>query len=134
MWAARRAHRHLATKRYCGDVGKRGIQSVSSVEGKEVDTVKIKRALISVFDKTGLVDLATYLCKSGVELLSTGGTAKVISDAELTFTEVSDFTVFPENLGGRVKSLHPKIHGTAQKEEGARTVESAYRHVRAIFR
>ena len=134
MWAARRAHRHLAAKRYFGDAGKRGIQSLSSVEGKEVDTVKIKRALISVFDKTGLVDLATYLCKSGVELLSTGGTAKAISDAGLPVTEVSDFTGFPEILGGRVKSLHPKIHGTAQKEEGARTVESAYRHVRAIFR
>ena len=134
MWAVRRAHTHLVSNRYFGHAGKCGIQTLSSVEGKEVDAVKIKRALISVFDKTGLVDLATYLCKSGVELLSTGGTAKAIADAGLPVTEVSDFTGFPEILGGRVKSLHPKIHGTALEEEGVRTVESACRYVYDILR
>ena len=88
-----------------------GFQSLSSMEGNVVDQLKIKRALISVFDKTGVVELAKYLSLQGVELLSTGGTAQAIAKAGVPVTEVSDFTGFPEILGGRVKSLHPKIHG-----------------------
>ena len=74
-------------------------------------TIKIKRALISVSDKTGLVDLARRLAGHRVELLSTGGTAQLLRDAGLDVREVSDLTGFPEILGGRVKTLHPKVHG-----------------------
>ncbi len=72
---------------------------------------KIKRALISVSDKEGIVDFAKKLQAHGVELLSTGGTAKSLKQAGLTVTDVSDFTGFPEIMGGRVKTLHPKVHG-----------------------
>ena len=71
----------------------------------------IRRALISVSDKTGLIDFARFLVDHKVELLSTGGSAKAIRDAGLPVTEVSDHTGFPEMLDGRVKTLHPKIHG-----------------------
>ncbi|MFC1590390.1 bifunctional phosphoribosylaminoimidazolecarboxamide formyltransferase/IMP cyclohydrolase [Candidatus Omnitrophota bacterium] len=73
--------------------------------------MKVKRALISVSDKTGLEGLAKTLGKYGVEILSTGGTAKKISDAGVPVKEVSDYTGFPEMMDGRVKTLHPKIHG-----------------------
>lgn len=73
--------------------------------------VKIKRALISVSDKTGIVELAKELNKFGVEILSTGGTAKALRENNIPVTEVSDYTGFPEMLDGRVKTLHPKIHG-----------------------
>ena len=72
--------------------------------------IQIKRALLSVTDKTGLVDFASYLSESGVELISTGGTAQTIRDAGINVVEVSDFTGSPEILGGRVKTLQPKIH------------------------
>ncbi len=72
---------------------------------------KIKRALISVSDKTGVVEFASALAKAGVDILSTGGTAKALRDAGLTVKDVSDFTGFPEMLDGRVKTLHPKVHG-----------------------
>ena len=71
----------------------------------------IKQALISVSDKTGVVELATQLTALGISLLSTGGTAKLLRDAGLAVTEVSDYTGFPEMLDGRVKTLHPKVHG-----------------------
>lgn len=73
--------------------------------------IKIQRALISVSDKTGVVDFAKSLQQLGVEILSTGGTAKLLSDNDITVTEVADYTGFPEMLDGRVKTLHPKIHG-----------------------
>ena len=72
---------------------------------------KIARALISVSDKTGLVDLARGLVKEGLELLSTGGTAKALYAAGVAVREVSDFTGAPEILDGRVKTLHPRVHG-----------------------
>jgi phosphoribosylaminoimidazolecarboxamide formyltransferase/IMP cyclohydrolase len=72
--------------------------------------MKIQRALLSVSDKTGLVDFARALSGMGVELLSTGGTAKALREASLPVTEVADYTGFPEMLDGRVKTLHPKIH------------------------
>jgi phosphoribosylaminoimidazolecarboxamide formyltransferase/IMP cyclohydrolase len=70
----------------------------------------IKRALLSVSDKTGLLDFARALAGQGVELLSTGGTAKAIRDAGIPVKDVSEFTGFPEMLDGRVKTLHPKVH------------------------
>src|SRR4051812_18887291 len=72
---------------------------------------KIQRALLSVFDKTGLLPFAQVLANAGVELISTGGTAKVLRDGGLNVTDLSAYTGFPEMLDGRVKTLHPKIHG-----------------------
>ncbi len=72
---------------------------------------KISRALISVFDKTGLLELVEKLNFLGVEIISTGGTAKVISEAGYAVTQVADITGFQEMLDGRVKTLHPIIHG-----------------------
>jgi len=71
----------------------------------------IRRALISVSDKSGIVDLARILHKKGVELLSTGGTASLIAQQDIPVTEISDYTGFPEMMAGRVKTLHPKVHG-----------------------
>ena len=73
--------------------------------------IKVKRALISVSDKTGLVDFAKGLQKLGVEIISTGGTAVLLRSANIQSQEVSEYTGFPEMLDGRVKTLHPKIHG-----------------------
>ena len=72
---------------------------------------RVERALISVSDKEGVVELASQLAALGVSLLSTGGTAKLLQQAGLAVTEVSDYTGFPEMLDGRVKTLHPKVHG-----------------------
>src|ERR1700757_1019902 len=71
----------------------------------------IKQALISVSDKSGIVDFAKSLSDLGVKILSTGGTAKLLADAGLPVTEVADYTGFPEIMDGRVKTLHPKVHG-----------------------
>ena len=71
----------------------------------------IRRALLSVSDKTGLVAFAKVLAEHGVELLSTGGTARLLAEAGLAVVEVADYTGFPEMLDGRVKTLHPKVHG-----------------------
>ena len=73
--------------------------------------VKIRRALISVSDKSGLIELGQCLARHGVEILSTGGSAKALSDAKLKVVEVGAHTGFPEIMDGRVKTLHPKIHG-----------------------
>ena len=72
--------------------------------------IQIKRALVSVYDKTGLDELARALGEAGVEIVSTGSTAKRIADAGVAVTEVADLTGFPEVLGGRVKTLHPRVH------------------------
>ena len=72
---------------------------------------KIERALISVYDKTNLLKIVTALAQRGVEILSTGGTAQHLRDAGINILDVSDYTGFPEMLDGRVKTLHPKIHG-----------------------
>tara|TARA_B110000211_G_scaffold61735_1_gene70035 strand:- start:3437 stop:5002 length:1566 start_codon:yes stop_codon:yes gene_type:complete len=74
-------------------------------------THAIRRALISVSDKQGIVEFAQQLSESGVEILSTGGTFKLLNDAGIAAIEVSDYTGFPEMMDGRVKTLHPKIHG-----------------------
>ena len=72
---------------------------------------KIQRAILSVTDKTGLVDFARRLAAMGVELVSTGGTAKLLRDSGIAVKDISDLTGFPEMLDGRVKTLHPKVHG-----------------------
>jgi len=72
---------------------------------------KIQRAILSVTDKTGLVDFARKLTAMGVELISTGGTAKLLRDSGVAVKDISDLTGFPEMLDGRVKTLHPKVHG-----------------------
>src|SRR5690348_14000841 len=71
----------------------------------------VRRALISVFDKTGIVEFAKRLSALKIEILSTGGTAKLLREAGIVVRDVSDFTGWPEMLGGRVKTLHPKVHG-----------------------
>jgi phosphoribosylaminoimidazolecarboxamide formyltransferase/IMP cyclohydrolase len=76
-----------------------------------MDQVKIARALLSVSDKSGLVELGEALARRGVELVSTGGTAKALREAGLEVRDVSDLTGFPEMMDGRVKTLHPKVHG-----------------------
>src|SRR5215207_8490557 len=86
----------------------------------------IRRALLSVSDKAGLVDFARALGEFGVELLSTGGTAKALREAGLDVRDVSDVTGFPEMLDGRVKTLHPRIHG------GILAVRDNPEHARAL--
>src|SRR5207237_7485377 len=93
------------------------------------------RALLSVSDKRGVVDFARRLAALGFEILSTGGTAKLLADAGVPVRQVSDYTGFPEMLDGRVKTLHPKIHGgllgrrdlpahvTAMREHGIEPIE-----------
>ena len=84
-----------------------------------MDILPIRRAILSVTDKSGLVEFATFLTSRGVELISTGGTQKALEAAGLSVTAVSTVTGFPEILGGRVKTLHPKIHAgiLANKDE-----------------
>lgn len=72
---------------------------------------KIKRCLISVSDKTGIVELSKYLVSQGVEIISTGGTSKLLTQSGIANKDISDFTGFPEMMDGRVKTLHPKVHG-----------------------
>ena len=76
-----------------------------------MDFLPITRAILSVTDKGGLPEFAAFLVKGGVELVSTGGTFKTLKDAGLPVTQVSEVTGFPEIMGGRVKTLHPAIHG-----------------------
>ncbi len=89
---------------------------------------KIHRAIVSVSDKTGLVDFVKTLHDLGVEILSTGGTARTLRDAGIPVKEVSEYTGFPEILDGRVKTLHPKIHAgllaLRDNEEHMRTLQT----------
>ncbi len=87
--------------------------------------MKIARALLSVSDKTGLIPFAQVLVAAGVELISTGGTAKALRDAGLTVKDISEHTGFPEMLDGRVKTLHPKVHGGLLYIRGNETHEAA---------
>jgi len=86
----------------------------------------IKRALISVSDKTGIVELAKELSSMGIEIISTGGTQKILSDSGIKVINISDITGFPECLDGRVKTLHPKVHG------GLLAMRSNPEHMRQI--
>ena len=75
------------------------------------DIIRVGRALLSVSDKAGLVDLARALSEAGVELVSTGGTAAALSNAGLAVVDVAETTGFPEMMDGRLKTLHPRVHG-----------------------
>jgi phosphoribosylaminoimidazolecarboxamide formyltransferase / IMP cyclohydrolase len=87
---------------------------------------KIQRALISVTDKSGIGELGKALAEFGVEILSTGGTAKALAQGGVRIQEVAEFTGFPEMLDGRVKTLHPKIHG------GILAIRSRPEHVQSM--
>src|SRR5690625_4033311 len=94
----------------------------------------IRTALLSVSDKTGIVEFAQALANKGVRLLSTGGTAKLLTQAGLAVTEVAAHTGFPEILDGRVKTLHPRIHGglLARREDAAHMRALATHEIDAI--
>ena len=94
--------------------------------------IKIKRALISVFDKTGVVDMAQSLVGLGVEILSTGGTAKVLRKANIPVTDVSDYTQFPEIMGGRVKTINPLIEGGILGLRDQHTADAEANHIQWI--
>ncbi|TQV71732.1 bifunctional phosphoribosylaminoimidazolecarboxamide formyltransferase/IMP cyclohydrolase [Exilibacterium tricleocarpae] len=96
------------------------------------DPVRIKRALISVSDKNGIVELATALHEQGVEILSTGGTYRLLSDHNIPAVEVSDYTGFPEMMAGRVKTLHPKVHGGILGRRGVDDQTMAEHDIHAI--
>src|SRR5450631_4635343 len=86
---------------------------------------KIQRALISVSDKTGLLPFAQILAQAGIEIISTGGTAKTLREAGIAVKDISEHTGFPEMLDGRLKTLHPKVHGGLLYVRGNETHESA---------
>src|SRR5450631_2941288 len=86
---------------------------------------KIQRALISVSDKTGLVPFAQILAQAGIEIISTGGTAKTLRETGIAVKDISEHTGFPEMLDGRVKTLHPKVHGGLLFIRGNETHEAA---------
>ncbi len=92
----------------------------------------VRRALLSVSDKAGIVEFAQALSSRGVELLSTGGTARLLADAGLPVTEVSDYTGFPEMMDGRVKTLHPKVHGGILGRRGQDDAIMAEHHIAPI--
>ncbi len=96
------------------------------------DRVAIGRALISVSDKTGVVDFARGLAARGVELLSTGGTYQLLRQQGIAVTEVSEYTGFPEMMDGRVKTLHPKIHGGILARRGIDDGVMAQHHIKPI--
>merc|ERR1719460_2791780 len=85
--------------------------TITKIEAEFQDKVPVKTALISVFDKSGLDDLGKYLASKGVHILSTGGTAKKLRELGCAVEDVAEYTGSPEILDGRVKSLHPKVHG-----------------------
>src|SRR5438270_13640829 len=86
---------------------------------------KIQRALISVSDKAGLVPFAQILAQAKIEIISTGGTAKTLREAGQAVKDISEHTGFPEMLDGRVKTLHPKVHGGLLYIRGNQTHEAA---------
>src|SRR5580658_4281976 len=87
---------------------------------------RISRALLSVSDKTGLIEFARLLAGFGIELVSTGGTAKALDEAGLKVRDVANLTGFPEIMDGRVKTLHPKVHG------GLLAIRHNDEHIRAM--
>src|SRR5215472_17780597 len=89
---------------------RRRTRTARDEEGQEVTKVRIKRALVSVYDKTGLAELAGALAAAGVQIVSTGSTAAAIAAAGVPVTPVEDLTGFPECLESRVKTLHPAVH------------------------
>src|SRR3954451_21138144 len=96
--------------------------------------ITIRRALLSVSDKTGIVALGEALARHGVELVSTGGTATALREARLAVRDISDLTGFPEMMDGRVKTLHPKVHGglLAVRDDPAHVASMAEHEIGAI--
>src|SRR6059058_5296287 len=96
-----------------------GTQPLTPFESVAPGEVRIARALLSVSDKTGIVEFARGLAELGIEIVSTGGTAQELSEAGVQVRSVSDYTGFPEIMDGRVKTLHPKLHAAllAQRDE-----------------
>src|SRR3989449_3527755 len=94
----------------------------------------IQRAILSVTDKTGLVDFARKLSGLGIELVSTGGTAKLLRESGIAVKDISELTGFPEMLDGRVKTLHPKVHGGIlhQRENPSHVAAVAEHDISAI--
>lgn len=92
----------------------------------------IKRALISVYDKTGVLELVQFLASQDIEILSTGGTAKFLSDNHIPVIEVSDYTGFPEMMAGRIKTLNPKIHGGILARRGLDEAVMAQNNIHPI--
>ncbi|OGW38436.1 MAG: hypothetical protein A2Y97_07970 [Nitrospirae bacterium RBG_13_39_12] len=91
--------------------------------------LKIKRAIISVSNKKGVADFAKELSSMGIEILSTGGTAKALREADITVKDVSEYTGFPEMLDGRVKTLHPRIHGgLLSRRDNPKDMEEINKH------
>src|SRR5437763_10597899 len=97
-------------------------------------TSRIHRAILSVTDKNGLVDFARQLSGLGIELISTGGTAKLLRDSRIPVKDISELTGFPEMLDGRVKTLHPKVHGGIlhRRENSAHTAAVAEHGIQPI--
>ena len=93
---------------------------------------KVARALVSVSDKTGVLEFCRELNNLGIELLSTGGTAKLLAENQIAVTEVSDYTGFPEMMDGRVKTLHPKVHGGILGRRGIDDAVMAENGIKAI--
>ncbi|MGD0961786.1 MAG: bifunctional phosphoribosylaminoimidazolecarboxamide formyltransferase/IMP cyclohydrolase, partial [Methylomonas sp.] len=93
---------------------------------------KVARALVSVSDKSGIPEFCRELVRLGIELLSTGGTAKLLAEQGVTVTEVADYTGFPEMMQGRVKTLHPKIHGGLLGRRGIDDAVMAENGIRPI--
>src|SRR5436190_1634168 len=102
-----------SSERFPRSVGKSAGNFVAQVnqEGRMIDIVPVRRALISLSDKSGLEDLAAALSRHGVEIVSTGGTASKLRDSGAIVREIGEVTGFPEMMDGRVKTLHPKVHG-----------------------
>ncbi|MBI2636785.1 MAG: hypothetical protein HYW81_01170 [Parcubacteria group bacterium] len=96
------------------------VRRCASVSGWRNPSLGVERAFISVSDKTGLVEFARRLAALDIRIISTGGTARTLREAGIQVTDVSEVTRFPEILGGRVKSMHPKIHGgiLAKRDSG----------------
>ena len=94
--------------------------------------ITIKRALLSVSDKSGIVELAKTLTALDIEILSTSGTARILQDAGIKITEISDYTRFPEIMDGRVKTLHPKVHGALLGRRGQDNDVMESHHIKAI--
>jgi phosphoribosylaminoimidazolecarboxamide formyltransferase/IMP cyclohydrolase len=96
--------------------------------------LRIERALVSVSDKTGVVEFAKGLAALGIEILSTGGTAKALREAGLTVVDVSEYTQSPEVMDGRVKTLHPRVHGGILMRDAGRRPRRAGQHRRQAHR
>src|SRR3989440_6425987 len=104
----------------------RGTEPVSSIAPSAPGEVQVSRALLSVSDKTGLVEFARGLVELGIEIVSTGGTAGELADAGVPVRSISDLTGFPEIMDGRVKTLHPKLYA------GLLAVRDNAEHIAAV--